>query len=368
MKVLLIYLGRKGGGSIYSLEMAKALSKKCDLIAMISLQSQNFEAWRKTGISLIEIDTYESILGVILSALNLKKYFYLWKQIKAIKPDIIYYPMLHLWTPIINLITPFIPKATTIHDPVIHKGEKNIILELIQKIAIKQSAKIIILSKIFIPVIERYGVSKERIMVIPHGEFSYYLDKNSRNVSKEKNTILFFGRIREYKGLEVLISAFPIIKNAVPQAKLLIVGEGDIAPYRSKLSELQDVEVINRWINDDEVNEIFLKSNILVLPYIDSTQSGIIPIAYMFKIPVVATKVGGIPEQIEDGRTGLLVNPGDPAGIAEACIKLLCNPQFASLLAENGYKKALKEWNWDLIAENLKREFENIKTVDFISS
>jgi len=57
MKALLVYLGRKGGGSIYSLEMAKALSRKCDLVAMISRQSQSLEVWRKSGISLIEIDT-----------------------------------------------------------------------------------------------------------------------------------------------------------------------------------------------------------------------------------------------------------------------------------------------------------------------
>jgi len=362
MKVLLIYLGRKGGGNIYSLEMAKALSKKCDLVAMISRQSQNLEAWRKAGISLIEIDTYESILGVFLSSLNLKKYFYLWRQIKAVKPDIIYYSMLHLWTPIINLITPSIPKITTIHDPIMHKGEKSIILELIQKIAIKQSTMIIILSKIFIPVIERYGVPKERIKVIPHGEFSYYLDKSSENVLRERNTILFFGRIREYKGFEVLISAFPLIKKKIPEAKLLIVGEGDITPYKSKLSELQDVEVINHWISDEEVTRFFLKSSVIVLPYTDATQSGIIPIAYMLKVPVISTRVGGIPEQIEDGITGILVSPGDPEELADACIKVLNNPSLASSLAENGYQKAIEEWNWNRISNIIIEEFKRLYT------
>jgi len=358
MKALLIYLGRKGGGSTYSLEIAKALSKKCDLVAMISRQSQNLEACRKAGISLIEIDTYEDILGVLLSMLNFKKYFYLWKQIKNVNPDVIYYPMLHLWTPIINLITPSIPKVTTIHDPIMHKGEKNIILELIQKIAIKQSTIIIILSKVFIPVIEKHGISKERISVIPHGESSYYMYNNVSNILQENNTILFFGRIREYKGLNVLIETFPLIKKKIPDAKLLIVGQGDITPYLSKLSKLQDVELVNHWISDEEVAKFFSRSSVVVLPYTDATQSGIIPIAYMLKVPVISTKVGGIPEQVEDGKTGLLVNAGDPVELAEACIRLLTNPELILSLVENGYQKAIKEWNWERVSDMAIEEFK----------
>jgi glycosyltransferase involved in cell wall biosynthesis len=359
MKILLIYLGRKGGGNIYSLEMAKALSKKCDLVAMISRQSQNLEAWQKAaGISLIEIDTYSNALSAFLSTLNLRKYFSLWKQIKNVNPDVIYYPMIHLWTPIINLVTPSIPKVTTIHDPIMHKGEKNIILELIQKIAIKQSAIIIILSKVFIPVIEKYGISKERISVIPHGEFSFYMYNNVDNISRESNTILFFGRIREYKGFEVLIEAFPLIKNKIPDAKLLIVGQGDITPYQSKLSNLKDVELFNYWIGDYEIAKFFLRSNVVVLPYTDATQSGIIPVAYMFKVPVISTNVGGIPEQVENGKTGILVNAGDPVELAEACIKILTNTFLALSLAKNGYQKAIQEWNWDKISNIVMEEFK----------
>ena len=71
----------------------------------------------------------------------------------------------------------------------------------------------------------------------------------------------------------------------------------------------------------------------------------------MFKVPVISTKVGGIPEQIEDGKTGILVNPGDPEGLADACVKILNDPFLASSLAENGYQKAIEEWNWDRISE-----------------
>jgi len=358
MRVLLIYLGRRGGGSIYSLEMAKALSKKCDSVAMISHQSQSLEAWRKSVISLIEIDTYSNALSAFLSTLNLRKYFYLKKQIRNLNPDVIYYPMLHLWAPIINLVTPSIPKVTTIHDPVMHKGEKSIILKLVQRFAIKQSVIIIILSKVFIPVIERYGIPKERISVIPHGEFSYYMHSNIDNTSRENNTILFFGRIREYKGLDVLIKAFPLIKKKVTDAKLLIVGQGDVAPYLTQLSRLQDVELVNYWISDEEVAKFFSRSSVVVLPYIEATQSGIIPIAYMFKVPVISTKVGGLPEQVENGKTGILVKSGDPVELANACVNVLTNTILASSLAERGYQRAVQEWSWENVSGMVIEEFK----------
>jgi glycosyltransferase involved in cell wall biosynthesis len=246
-----------------------------------------------------------------------------------------------------------------------HKGEKNIILELIQNLAIKQSAIIIILSKVFIPVIEKYGISKERISVIPHGEFSYYMYNNVSNILRENNTILFFGRIREYKGLNVLIEAFPLIKKQVPDVKLLIVGQGDITPYQSKLLNLQDVELVNYWISDEEVAKFFSRSSVVVLPYTDATQSGIIPIAYIFKVPVISTKVGGIPEQVEDRKTGILVNAGDPVELADACVEVLTNSALASLLAESGYQKAIKEWSWEkvsgMVTEELKKAIHIIR-------
>jgi len=155
-----------------------------------------------------------------------------------------------------------------------------------------------------------------------------------------------------------LISAFPLIKKKIPEAKLLIVGEGDITPYKSKLSELQDVEVVNRWVSDEEVARFFLKSSVVVLPYTDATQSGIIPIAYMFKVPVISTKVGGIPEQIEDGKTGILVSPGDHIELANACIKILSDSSLSSSLAENGYRKVIEEWNWDRISEMVLNVFK----------
>ncbi len=353
MRVCLIYLGRRGGGATYSLEIAKALAKKAEILAVISRQAWNLDAWHETGLRLIQVSTYSNKWEFILSTLNLKKHFALCRWIRSFDPDVLYYPMLHLWTPLINDFFPSVPKVVTIHDPVLHQGERNPVVALIQRRAIRQAARVIILSHAFVDTMQHRGVPQECIDVIPHGEFSYYSGLSSPQKGHHSPTLLFFGRISKYKGIETLLTAFPIIKKQVPQARLFIVGSGDLGPYKAQLEDLEDVFVINRWVKDEEVATYFRQADLLVAPYTDASQSGVIPIAYAFRVPVVATRVGGLPEQVEHGKTGLLVPPGDVVQLAGACVQLLTDPNEAAKLGQAGYEKAMQEWSWERIANQV---------------
>ena len=350
LKIAIIYLGRRGGGALYSVEAARALAKKAKCLAVVSQQGWNLEAWRDSGLPLLEVPTYQDALSFVLSTLNIASHLTLRNRLRTFDPDVLYYPMLDLWTPLVNWLMPKVPKVLTLHDPVQHYGEHNPILAIVQRLAIRQASRVILLSRSFIEVMKRSGVQPDCIDVIPHGEFSYYARPGNAEPKKQKPVLLFFGRILPYKGLDVLLDAFPLIKKHIPEAKLLIVGSGDLGPYGARLRNLQDVSVVNRWIADDEVAFYFAQADVLVAPYNDASQSGVIPIAYAFKLPVIATRVGGLPEQVEDGKTGLLVNPGDVAALAEACVRLLSNPVWAASLGEAGYQKAMREWNWDRIA------------------
>lgn len=356
LKVALIYLGRRGGGALYSLEVAKALTEKADILAVISRQASNLAKWQESGLPLLEVNTYNRARKVVPSSLNIKKHLSLRRGIRRFEPDVLYYPMLHLWTPLINCLLPSVPKVTTIHDPILHQGERNPVLALLQRITIRQSARTIILSRIFLDAMERQSMPHERIDIIPHGEFSYYAS-TTVEPSLRKNpcspTLLFFGRISKYKGLEVLLESFPLIKKQVPQARLLIVGNGDLKPYEAQLAALKDVTVINQWVKDEEVASYFRQANVLVVPYTDASQSGVIPIAYTLKVPVVATRIGGIPEQVEDGKTGLLVPPGNVPQLSEACVRLLTDSLSATKLGHAGYEKAMREWSWEHIADQV---------------
>lgn len=354
MKIAIVYLGRRGGGAVYSLNMAKALAKRAKVLAVVSRYAYNVDEWRDAGLPLLEVPTYHNALSFAISSLNIKKHIRIRNALRAFGPEVLYYPMLHLWVPILNWMLPDIPKVVTLHDPEPREGEHNPI-HLVQSTAIRQAERVILLSERFVPILNSRGVPTAAIDVIPHGEFSYYRTipnhkRPSRAGAVPAPTLLFFGRITPYKGLGTLLEAFPIIKEKVPTARLLIVGSGDIEPYVAQLVDLADVEVVNRWIDDAVIQDYFTRASALVVPYVDASQSGVIPIAYAFKVPVVATKVGGIPEQVEDGITGFLVEPENATALAQVCISLLSNPLLGMRLGEGGYKKALTEWNWEKVA------------------
>ena len=145
-----------------------------------------------------------------------------------------------------------------------------------------------------------------------------------RGWPRSANTVLFFGRIWAYKGLEYLIRAEPLITAEIPDAKIVIAGKGeDFSRYRAMMVHPERFVVHNEFIPDDRRAELFARASVVVLPYVEATQSGVIPVAYTFSKPVVATTVGSIPEMVDDGRTGLLVPPRSEESLAEAIVSLL---------------------------------------------
>lgn len=354
MRVALIYLGRFGGGAVYSLEVARTLGKKCDLTAVISEQVENPNAWEESGINVITVPTYRNMGEFFLSTLFCYRWWRIALKIKQLKPEVLYYPMIHLWTPLINSFFPRIPKVITLHDPVLHLGERDLFRQFVQSASIRQATRLIILSRVFENNLVGKGIPRDKIDVIPHGLFSYYLRwKKGVNHSSREKTILFFGRITPYKGLDVLLRAFPKIKEQVPEARLIIAGNGELKPYAQLLKGLSNIEVANRWIAEEEVAGFFERASLVVLPYTEATQSGVIPIAYSFGLPVIATKTGGLEEQVIHGKTGYLVPPSDLDALAEACVKLLENEPLAFKMGLAGYQLATKKWNWDIIAEKI---------------
>jgi glycosyltransferase involved in cell wall biosynthesis len=150
--------------------------------------------------------------------------------------------------------------------------------------------------------------------------------------------MLFFGFVRQYKGLEYLIRAMPEVLRNV-QVKLLIVGEfwEDKEPYLEAIEELGlqgNVVIMDRYVPNEEVGLYFSAADVVVLPYVDATQSAIVSLAYAFDKPVITTDVGGLPEVVSDGETGFIVPPSDSEALAKAIVKYF-ERDFASRLAAN---------------------------------
>jgi glycosyltransferase involved in cell wall biosynthesis len=193
-------------------------------------------------------------------------------------------------------------------------------------------------------------ISSDIIHTIPmivHGD-----DKAHSQIREEDHMILFFGRIWEYKGLEYLIRAEPLITAQVPDAKIVIAGQGeDFARYRRLMVHPDRFLVFNEYVSDDKRAELFRRASVVALPYIEASQSAVIPVAYTFAKPVVATTVGGLPEMVEHGRTGYLVPPQDEKALAEAVIRLLLNKDLRRKLGSNAKNKIDTECSAETIAQ-----------------
>ncbi|HOB52685.1 MAG TPA: glycosyltransferase [Acidobacteriota bacterium] len=169
-----------------------------------------------------------------------------------------------------------------------------------------------------------------------------------------RRLILFFGLVRPYKGLDVLLEAFRMLSATDPDARLLVAGEFYEKPERFEplLGELvRSGRLIlrDRFIPNEDVHLHFRAADLVVLPYRHATQSGIIPLAYQFGRGVVSTQVGGLDEMVADGESGYLVPPDDAAALAEAIRRFLARqadieshvPGFANRFRWPGYVDAL---------------------------
>src|SRR5204863_3580023 len=204
------------------------------------------------------------------------------------------------------------------------------------------------------------GIAR-RISVIPHIQIG---EEPSSVASKgEEHLVLFFGRIWEYKGLEYLIRAEPLITARVPDARILIAGQGeDFSRYARMMVHPDRFVVHNEFISEDRAADYFRRASVVVLPYIEASQSGVIPMAYSAAKPVVATTVGGLPEMVEDGRTGYLVPPRNELQLADAVTRLLLNEPLRRLMGANGRRKIETECSRSLVArrtmESCRRAIE----------
>lgn len=288
---------------------------------------------------------------------NLSSFINMLTTIKSFKPDLIH---LIAGAGILALfVLPFIKNyilINTIWDPEPHIGLKNsFFIKFVLKLEVKWSNQLITTGeKLRDVLIEKYKLCPEKVDVVPVGEYDVapFTQYSNKNIKEKGNLILFFGSIWEYKGLKYLIKAEPLISKVLPGIKIIIAGKGeDFKKYRDLMKNEENFIVYNDFISFKHGAELFQKSSVVVLPYIDATQSGVIPVAYGFKKPVVVTDVGSLPEIVDNGKTGFIVKPKDPEELSKAIISILENKNLKREMGDNAYKKLKNELSWEIVGE-----------------
>ena len=202
-------------------------------------------------------------------------------------------------------------------------------------------------------------------MQSPHPTYNAF---KIRNITKEcakqelhktddEKLLLFFGFVREYKGLKYLLYAMPLIKENISNIKLMVVGsfadDKDDYEHIIKDNQIEDcVEIIDDYISDNEVEKYFSACDVVVLPYESATQSGIVQIAYGFEKPVIVTNVGGLPDVVMDGKTGYVVEAKSPMALAEAVKKYYLQNKEEEF--EENVRSESYRFGWERMVEKIE--------------
>lgn len=194
--------------------------------------------------------------------------------------------------------------------------------------------------------------------------FGETIDKNEARkilgLKPDEKVLLFFGYIRPYKGLDLLLRSMKYVLNKFP-VKLLVVGEfyEDPSRYFKIVEEdgISDFVIFkSEYVPNEEVKIYFSASDVVVLPYISATQSGIVQMAYNFNKPVIATNVGGLPEVVVDGKTGFIVEKA-PEKLAEAIVKFF-DENLGEFFSRN-IDEEKKKYSWDNLAVAIEDIIKN---------
>jgi len=274
------------------------------------------------------------------------------RHVRRFNPDVIHFQKGHLWFNFALLWLRRYPLVVAIHDPRHHVGDRSSrkTPQAIMDLAYRRADRIIAHNQAMKAlVVEQCRIAEDRIDVVPLLERGDA--RAAAGVSKEDNLVLFFGRLWPYKGLEYLIRAEPLVTARIPEARFVIAGRGeDLERYRQMMVHPDRFIVHNSFIAYDVREALFRRSSVVVLPYIEATQSGVIPVAYTHATPVIATAVGGLPEQVDHGRTGYLVPPRDEVALAEAIVRLLSDAELRRRMGRAARRKLETEWSAPVVA------------------
>ncbi|GHV43250.1 glycosyl transferase [Bacteroidia bacterium] len=283
------------------------------------------------------------------------------KEISAKNPDlVIFCYWMSFMSPCFGTIAKIVGKnhrvkrIGLIHNMLPH--EPNILDKFLPKYFVKHIDSFVTLSKSVINDINLFDRNNKPKIYSPHPIYDHYGEPMSKqiarkflNISEDDRLVLFFGFIRQYKGLDLLLDAFGNEQIRTAKLKLLVAGEFYDAPepYYQKIKDLHienQVLLHTDYIPENKVKYYFCAADIVAQPYRTATQSGVSQIAYHFEKPILVTNVGGLPEIVPDGTVGYVVDT-QPNEIAEALVDFF-EKKREKTFVEN-IKTEKEKYGWD---------------------
>lgn len=297
------------------------------------------------------------------------------KQIRNKKPDMVVFAYwMSFMAPCFGTIAKQIHKnhktrcIGLIHNMIPH--EPNVLDKYLPPYFVKQMDGFTTLSHTVIKDIDQFDKHNKPKSWAPHPIYDHYgelIDKiearKQLGLSADGKYVLFFGFIRDYKGLDLLIDAFGDLRLQDMGVRLLVAGEfyGDPQPYLNRIRSLDISDIVilhNDYIPDNKVNLYFRACDIVAQPYKTATQSGVTQVAFHFERPMLVTNVGGLPEIVPDGKIGYVVNP-DAQDIADALVRYYKENKEEEFTA--GVREEKLKYGWDRMTAAVLNSYSQIK-------
>lgn len=325
----MIQLGSKNAGPGLAVSLAESLDNQKLLAGLVLSKGCDLDISRlqKFDGRLYLVPTYNNILSLILRII---RSIYLKRDLAKIfnssNPNLVILPMQHLLDFVIFYQIrkmsgeKKIPVISWVHDVDSHPGDSKLVTKFLMANTLKHSTAFVVLSNL---VRNRLlSLTAKPILQITH-PIQVQEFQNENQISPTSGKILFSGRLLKYKGIERMSLAWDLILREFPGWQIIVAGTGDDALVSENFGTKQNCILINRYLSKDEMHKLFMSSDIIALPYDESSQSGILADAVAFGKPYLITPIEGLKEQHQIFGGGIMVDDMTPESFANGIISLI---------------------------------------------
>lgn len=337
-RLVFLYLGRGGALGRFCLDLASAVAQSpLNATFVISHDNPIYPELKTAfGEKVVSLETFKRATSAAVITNFFAARRKLLTHLERERPVALVTLMPHIWTP---LLAPLVRKlgiryVTVMHDAFPHPGDPTAFLTRWLRSEARAADLVVTLSRaVADQLLTLRVVSNETIHPLFHPDLSSRGARTNRTRDLAKPfRLLFFGRVMHYKGLPLLIDAIELLQKRGLPVELGVVGLGTLSNCRERLAAI-GAEIINRWIADHEIAPIFARYDAVALSHIEASQSGVAATAFGNGMPVIGMPVGGIAEQVIDGKTGVLAHHASASSFADAIQRLASDPGLYSRIS-----------------------------------
>lgn len=324
MRILFVYLGRRGAIPRFALDLMRAIPTVEGIQAQILLSSSNELADQFANFpeGIVRFaQTFKTAPGSLLTPFRLPR---VRRQLHELMDgaNLVVELMPHIWSPFIMPERRSVEWWTIIHDARPHPGDMTGLAHRLLTRSCRRSDRVITLSEaVAADILSQKLAAPEHLIKLFHPDLTFDAARPPPNRSSGPLRFLFFGRILPYKGLDLFVDAIRIAKGRGADIEALVCGDGALNVPMEKMRDL-GVELRNHWIADRDIAEILASCDVMVASHKEASQSGIVAAAFGAGMPVITTPVGGLREQVTHGETGRIASAVSADAIAAEIIHL----------------------------------------------